>query len=51
MDKNTGLPDKFIGSANIELDDCFNQPGKWAINKYFDCSDEEGKEVTGKVYI
>lgn len=32
MDKNTGLPDTFIGSAAIEFNKCFVAPGKWAVN-------------------
>ena len=51
MDKNTGMPDKFIGSAAVELDKCFSAPGTWAINQYIECRDEKGKEVTGNVYL
>ena len=47
MDKNPGLSDKFIGSATIELDQSFKEPGKWSVNKYVECRDEKGKEVTG----
>lgn len=50
MDKNY-TSDTFIGSASILISECFKQPGKWAINQYFNCNDKEGKEITGKVYV